>query len=165
MADAAVLVRPGRRSDVPAVDALLARSYPQLLKADYPPSVLVTAVPLISRAQPDLVACGTYYVAETEDGRIVGAGGWTPSRARARSGGIRHFVTDPGFTRRGVGSALMVRCLRDAARAGLRQMRCEATRTAVPFYRAHGFEVTGEIAVELRPGVVFPAIAMLRALP
>ena len=49
-----IRVRPAERSDMAAVDALLARSYPRLLKPDYPPSVLVTALPLISRAQPAL---------------------------------------------------------------------------------------------------------------
>ena len=73
------VIRPTTRADMAAVDELLARSYPKLLKADYPPSILVTAIPLISRAQPKLLSCGTYYVAqEGED--ILGAGGWTRDR-------------------------------------------------------------------------------------
>jgi len=54
-------IRATTKADIPAVDALLARAYPVLLKPDYPASVLVTALPLISRAQPGLVTCGTYY--------------------------------------------------------------------------------------------------------
>ena len=61
-----MLIRPSTLSDLAAVDALLARTYPKLLKADYPPSVLVTALPLISRAQPKLLTCGTYYVVEDD---------------------------------------------------------------------------------------------------
>lgn len=57
------IVRSAAKGDIAAVDALLARTYPRLLKPDYPPSVLVTALPLISRAQPALVTSGTYYVA------------------------------------------------------------------------------------------------------
>jgi len=60
-----VRIRPSTSADLAAVDALLARVYPRLLKADNPPSVLVTALPLISRAQPGLLRCGTYSVAET----------------------------------------------------------------------------------------------------
>ena len=56
-------IRPGRTEDIAPLDALLARSYPRLLAADYPPSVLVTAIPRISRAQPRLVTSGTYFVA------------------------------------------------------------------------------------------------------
>ena len=46
----ALTLRLSIRADLAAVDALLAHSYPRLLAADYPPSVLVTALPIISRA-------------------------------------------------------------------------------------------------------------------
>ena len=71
-----IAVRPSTRADIGAIDALLGRSYPQLLKADYPPSALVTVLPLMTRAQPGLVASGRYWVAE-QDGRLLGAGGWS----------------------------------------------------------------------------------------
>ena len=64
-----IFLRVATPADLAAVDALLARSYPRLLAADYPPSVLVTALPLISRARPELLASGTYYV--VEDGDIL----------------------------------------------------------------------------------------------
>jgi hypothetical protein len=53
-------IRATTKWDVAAVDVLLARAYPRLLKSDYPPSTLIMALPLISRAQPALVAFGTY---------------------------------------------------------------------------------------------------------
>ena len=69
-----MFIRPSNKADLPAVDALIARSYPKVLKVDYPPSILVTAFPIIARARPELLACGTYYVAQ--DGTaILGAGG------------------------------------------------------------------------------------------
>ena len=95
----AIAVRTARSGDLAAVDAVLARAYPRLLKPDYPPSVLVTALPLISRAQPSLLASGTYYVAEDDAGQIVGAGGWTKDRASSELGHIRHVVTDDRMTR------------------------------------------------------------------
>jgi len=69
-------LRTAAKQDIAAVDALLARSYPRLLKEDYAPSTLVMCLPLISRAQPKLVTCGTYYLVEDE-GALLGAGGWT----------------------------------------------------------------------------------------
>ena len=80
-----MIIRPTTAADLAAVDALLARSYPKLLKADYPPSVLVTALPVIARAQPKLITCGTYYVVE-EDGQILGAGGLDAGQGRDGSG-------------------------------------------------------------------------------
>ena len=67
-------VRPACRSDISAVDALLARAYPRLLAKDYTADVLQRALPVIGCAQPDLVASGTYYLIE-EQGSLLGAGG------------------------------------------------------------------------------------------
>ena len=92
-----VTLRPATPADLPAVDALLARSYPQLLKDDYPPSVLVGVLPAISRAKPSLLASGTYWLAEAE-GAVLACGGWT---AAAPTGGgtpgtghVRHVATE-----------------------------------------------------------------------
>lgn len=147
--------------DLAAVDDLLARSYPRLLRPDYPPSVMVTAVPLIARARPWLLASGTYYLAEIA-GEVVGAGGW--SRAGVVRGEVRHLVCDHRHLRQGIGRALIGRVLDEARAAGLREMVCQSTRTAVPFYRAMGFEVTGAIEVPLRPGITFPAVQMRRTV-
>lgn len=165
-----VRVRTAGPGDIAAVDALLARAYPRLLKADYPPSVLVTALPLISRAQPRLVTSGTYYVAEDEAGRILGAGGWTaavPGRAAPSEPGranVRHVVTDDRAVRRGIGRQVLTHALDRARAAGMSWIHCTATRTAVPFYRALGFSVLGDIVLPLAPGVVFPAVEMRRDL-
>lgn len=163
-----ITVRTASRADLSENDALLARSYPRLLKADYPPSVLVTAIPRISRAQPSLVMSGTYYVALADD-RIVGAGGWTmarPDGRRAEPGlaNVRHVVTDDRMVRRGIGRALMTHVIETARGAGMTSMHCLSTRTAVLFYTAMGFAVIGETTVPLGPGVDFPAIAMQRDL-
>jgi hypothetical protein len=66
-------LRPAEPSDMDALDQLFGQSYPILLKPDYAPSVLVTAVPLISKAQPALIASGTFFVVCDGDD-IVGAG-------------------------------------------------------------------------------------------
>ena len=156
-------VRPTTKADMAAVDALLARTYPKLLKADYPPSVLVTALPIISRAQPALLTCGPYYVVE-EAGLVLGAGGWTPDKSDPILAHIRHVVTDDRALRRGVGRRLMAHSF-DMARAhGATRMECWATRTAVPFYTSMGFEQIGPIDVPLADGITFPSVRMMRDL-
>jgi len=152
-------LRPSELRDLVAVDALLARSYPRLLRPDYPPSVMVTAVPLIAKARPALLTSGTYHLAEMA-GEVVGAGGWT--RAGPGRADVRHLVCDDRRVRQGIGRALMARILAEAGAAGVRELACQATRTAVPFYQAMGFEVLGAIEVPLRPGIVFPAVLMRR---
>lgn len=162
-------IRPTTRTDIPAVDALLSASYPVLLNPDYPASVLVTALPLISRAQPDLVACGTYF--GLWDSALVAAGGWTEQAPGAggvegvpQIGHIRHVVTDHRATRRGYGRALMVHILQSARGAGITEMRCQATLSAVAFYQAMGFRAQEPIDVPLRQGITFPAVLMRQAL-
>ncbi|QYK40549.1 MAG: GNAT family N-acetyltransferase [Paracoccaceae bacterium] len=158
-------VRTARPADLAAVDLLLSRSYPRLLADDYPPSVLVTALPLISRAQPGLLASGRYFVVMAGD-RVAGAGGYSLAPPQGRGepgvGHIRHVATDPGLVRQGVGAALMAQIFAQAAAEGVQRFDCLSTRTAVPFYAAQGFRVAGEVEVRLAPGIGFPAVRMVR---
>lgn len=159
-------VRQSGKGDLAAVDALLGRSYPALLKDHYPPSLLVTAIPAISKAQPRLLASGTYFVVEDEAGQIVGAGGWTavapgePDAGASTTGHIRHVVTDHRLTRRGIGKVLMTRIFSSAKEAGMTRLDCLSTLMAVPFYASCGFVEEGPVSVNLRPGIEFPAILM-----
>lgn len=163
-----IILRIARPEDLDAVDRLLARSYPALLKSDYKPSVMVTALPLIARAQPALLASGSYLLAE-RSGVVVGAGGWTLSAPGGRpgtrgTGHIRHVATDPDHVRQGIGRALVTQLLWTAKASGLAQMQCQSTLTAVPFYQSLGFVTQAEILVPLRPGIDFPAVLMLAQL-
>ena len=161
-----IVFRVAGRTDLAGIDALLARAYPRLLKPDYPASVLVTALPIISRARPELVVSGSYWVA-LDGPAIVGAGGWTPGApgdggVMAALGHIRHVVTDDRQVRRGIGRGLMQRAMAQAKAAGIVRLECLSTRTAVPFYASIGFVELGAVDVPLRPGITFPAVRMVR---
>jgi GNAT superfamily N-acetyltransferase len=164
MSAGSITLRSSTGRDFDAIDAMLGRSYPKLLKNDYPPSVMVTAVPLISRANPALVRSGTYYVAETSDGEIIGAGGWTLSSAGRGAAEVRHLVVDWRHQRQGIGRRLMMGVFAEAQLQGIRRIEARATRTAVAFYEAMGFESLGQVTVPLRPGIDFPAVMMRRFL-
>ncbi|QBY01102.1 GNAT family N-acetyltransferase [Rhodophyticola sp. CCM32] len=162
-------IRPSNAADLPALDALVARSYGILMKRDYPPSILVTALPLIARAQPRLLTSGSYYVAVSAEGALVSAGGWTHQGPQGGVGPrdlghIRLFATDPDATRKGLARAIMRHSLKTAAEAGITRLICQSSCTAVPFYTAMGFERQGEIEITLRPGISFPAMQMVRSL-
>ena len=170
-------LRHATPSDLAAVDALLARSYPRLLAADYPPSVLVTAVPIIARARPELLASGRYWLAVDRSGHVLGAGGWSadaPASSDGSSGRgvltrglaqVRHLATDPEATRRGIARSLMARVMGEAHRAGFERMDCLSTWTAVPFYASVGFREIGPLEIGLRPGISFPVVRMMAGLP
>ncbi|MEL6531816.1 MAG: GNAT family N-acetyltransferase [Pseudomonadota bacterium] len=167
--DDQITIRATNVADTPAVDALLAVSYPVLLKPDYAPSTLVMALPLIARARPELMRSGTYYLAQDEAGAVLAAGGWTHSAPQGgvgprHVGHIRHVVCHPKATRRGLARAILRHAMEEARAAGIQVMNCQSTRTAVPFYEACGFRRLSEIEISLRPGICFPAVEMTRQL-
>ncbi|MCC1495118.1 GNAT family N-acetyltransferase [Cognatishimia sp. F0-27] len=163
-----ITIRTATSDDIGALDRVFQRSYTQLLAPDYPPSVLVTAVPVIGRAQPALVQSGLFYVAEI-DGTLVGAGGWSLGPPGGRpgkrgEGHIRHVATDPAHVRKGVGRALLDHILLVARASGMAQMSCLSTRSARAFYADMGFHEQGDVIVPIGGVMEFPAIQMWRML-
>ena len=153
-------IRLSGPADMAAVDALLARSYPALMAADYPPDLLQQALPVITRAQPDLLASGRYFLALCE-GRVICAGGWTRGqRGPDHIGHVRHVATDPDCLRRGVGRALMRAVMEDAAARGITDLHCHSSLTAVPFYAALGFARVADVMVRLPGEILFPSVHM-----
>lgn len=160
-----ITIRTARPGDLDRVSTMLARSYRALLAADYAPDVLREALPHLTRANPGLMRCGTYFVALDEDDRPLAAGGWTdasPHGAAGRrgEGHVRHVATDPDRARQGLGRRLMTHVLASARDAGVDMLHCQSTLTAQPFYRALGFENCGRIDIRIAPGVWFPAMQM-----
>lgn len=113
-----ITIRPATRQDISRLDDLYRRSYARLLAADYPPSTLVFALPAIARAQPELIASGLYFVAESGTA-LLGAGGWSQAMPGGAGrvpgvGYVRHLATDPDAARRGIGTRLMTHVIRGA---------------------------------------------------
>ncbi|MEO0977289.1 MAG: GNAT family N-acetyltransferase [Pseudomonadota bacterium] len=163
------LVRTSIEADTEAVTALLQKSYAVLLRDAYAADVLEAALPLITKARPELMVSGSYYVAEDDEGGIIGAGGWTKHSPTgqdetADNGNIRHFGTDPDHTGKGIGRSLMARCVSDALNAGLAEFNCYSTLNGEAFYRACGFRSVEPFPITLPGGVVFPSVRMTRPL-
>jgi GNAT superfamily N-acetyltransferase len=158
-------LRAATPDDSAAVSALLEASYPPLLAPDYDPRLLAAALPLMTRANPRLLASRTYYVAETGGDAVVGCGGWTveaPGGGESRPGigHIRHFAIHPEWTRRGIGRALLDRCIEEARTQGIVNLECFSTLTAEAFYRSAGFVTVGPINVPMSPTVALPSVHM-----
>jgi N-acetylglutamate synthase-like GNAT family acetyltransferase len=159
------LIRIAKPTDSDAVSALLVASYSSLLAACYDSDMLARALPHLTEANPALLACGTYYVAEREPGNLVGCGGWTvakPGSGEITEGEahIRHFATHPEWARQGIGSAILARCISDARSVGIRKLHCFSTLNAERFYQATGFDTVGPIDVSMGPSMTFPGILM-----
>jgi len=165
--------RVAQPSDDASVSALLKVSYSMLLARDYSPEILDLALPLMCRANSDLLTSGTYYVTENRDGHIVACGGWalnrpgpadSPDDVREGLAHIRHVATHPAWTRRGIGRALVERCKTEARNCAISRFECYSSLSARSFYAALDFRACGSIDIVLGDGCLFPSVVMECAL-
>jgi len=164
-----IVVRAATPADEPAVNALLAASYPTLMRGSYEAAVLAAALPMITQANPALLSSGTYYLAESADGVLAGCGGWTRERPGSgdivpRLGHIRHFATHPHWVRRGVGRAIYERCQSDARLAGVRRLECFASLNGLRFYESLGFKAIRPIDIPMGARLKFSSVLMERSI-
>ena len=61
-----IFVRNASLEDGDGITTLLGMSYPTLMHGSYEDSILNTALPMMTVAQPVLLRSDSYYVAETE---------------------------------------------------------------------------------------------------
>lgn len=173
------IVRPANLQDQDAVNQLLETSYSALLPRDYPPEILTKAIPRITRARPDLLSCGTWYVVEHPiTHELVGCGGWTPIAPsnlktisdlldESQPPHLRHFATHPDWLRQGIGTEIWKRILRDLhsdsrSAKNITALEVFSTLTAKSFYASLGFEVVKDIEIPLGEDILFPSILMRR---
>ncbi len=176
----AVALRPARLEDLPAIEELIVASARGLSLGYYTPLQIDSLIQHAFGADAQLIADGTYYVCPI-DGELAAVGGW--SRRRTLHGGdrtggavdspldpatdaarIRAFFVHPAHARRGLGRALLSRCMAEAAAAGFRRLTLVATLPGEPLYRAAGFEVRRRFLLELPDGVAVEASEMDREI-
>lgn len=160
----AIAIRPALPDDHDLVTAILAAAYARLDDGSYDRDRLSEALPMMSKANPRLLASGTYFIAMS-DGEPAGCGGWTPEAPATGAiepgvGHIRHFATHPDHLRKGVAQALLRHCLDEARAAGVTLMRSHSTLPAQRFYASAGFTRVRDIEVAMGPDVALPAIEM-----
>lgn len=159
-------VRHAEPGDAEALDRLVQRAYAYGLRGAYDETTLAAALPHLAQVMPELLACGTFYVAEV-DGEMAGCGGWSawapgaPAEPTAVAH-LRQFATDPVHVRRGVARALLDRSIAEAVDRGVERVEALASRVSVPLYGSAGLEVVRERAIELPGGVRFPVVEMVR---
>jgi N-acetylglutamate synthase-like GNAT family acetyltransferase len=158
-------VRVATPADFDAVGTLLSMSYPKLLADHYDRDTLIRALPILTKPNPTLLASGTYYVAESAPGHLVGCGGWATKGPRSdvvveREAHIRHFATHPAWVQRGIATSLLDRCFSDARLSGVRKLHCISSLNAEAFYRAHGFDTVEPIDLPLEPGLTIRCVLM-----
>lgn len=156
--------RLARPEDAEAVTDLLTRSYGKLFNDWYDAPTLGVALPVMTRANPELLASEGWFVIE-DDGALIGCGGWTPEepetgRVKAGEAHVRHFATDPAYLRRGIGRAIWDASVTQARAQGVTRMICYSSLPAEAFYSALGFRPLRQKYVTLPDGVRFASVEM-----
>jgi GNAT superfamily N-acetyltransferase len=148
-------LRKATTADIPALNALIARSARGLSAEDYSPGQIEGALRGAFGVDSQLLADETYFVVE-DGGQIVGCGGWsfrsTLFGGDARAGRdssildsktqpakIRAFFVDPGHARRGIGSLLLDHCENQARARGYSRVELMATLPGAKLYAARGY--------------------------
>ncbi len=175
-----IRVRVATGADLPVLRALIPASVRVLSRGFYTDAEIESAIEHVFGVDSQLVADGTYHVAEAT-GALVGCGGW--SRRRTLYGGdqmkeqedplldpardparIRAFFVHPDWARRGVGSAILNACIDAARAAGFRELELAATLPGVPLYAAFGFEARERTLAPLPDGARLPIVRMTRSI-
>jgi GNAT superfamily N-acetyltransferase len=185
---AKIRIRQAVATDIPVLRELIEASVRGLQAQDYTPTQLESALKTVYGVDSQLIADGTYFVAETEEanpknsGRellIVGCGGW--SKHKTLYGGdrwtereddlldpicdaakIRAFFIHPAWARRGIGSRILETCEAAARAAGFTRFEMGATLTGVPMYRVRGYVELERLEVPLANGESLPIVRMAK---
>ena len=158
-------VRVAKVDDRDELEALIDACYSLVYPGWYEEELLTEALPAMLRIDPKLLESGRYFSAWV-DGVLAGCGGWSVSPPIGDrligTGHIRHFATLPDLMRRGVGSAILIRCLEEAETEGISKLQCFSSLPGEPFYARYGFKPVEQVTIMMGDGAAFPAILMER---
>jgi GNAT superfamily N-acetyltransferase len=163
-------------ADAPAIDALMKASARDLFPAMYDERQTASSVEHIAHVDPMLIEDGTYFVVEAH-GELIACGGWS-RRAKLFTGSAdqegREGLLDPGteparvramftrgdWTRRGLGTRILVACQDAARREGFSRLALMATLPGVPLYERFGFRPLERRTITLPDGVELAGVEM-----
>src|SRR5580658_8444829 len=164
--------------DIPTLTELIAASVRILQAEDYTASQRESALVSVFGVDTQLIADGTYFVAEV-DGTIVACGGWSKRKTlfgadhcagredslldpATDAAKIRAFFVHPEWARRGIGTRVLEACESAAAAEGFTCFELVATLLGEPMYRARGFVPGEAFEVPLANGVQLPVVRMTK---
>lgn len=173
-------LRKATTADIPALNALIARSARGLSAGDYSPGQIEGALRGAFGVDSQLLVDETYFIVE-DSGQIVGCGGWsfrsTLFGGDARAGRdssildplsqaakIRAFFVDPGHARRGIGSLLLEHCEQQARAYGYSEVELMATLPGTKLYAARGYLPAPAVHFDVGSGESIEFIPMRKRL-
>jgi GNAT superfamily N-acetyltransferase len=176
-----IRIRPATTSDIPVLTDLIASSVKILQAGDYTPRQIEGALGTVLGLDTQLIADGTYLLAETEAGAITACGGWSmrktlfgsdhgPNRENTYldpavdAARIRAIFVHPDYARRGLGTLILKACEDAATAAGFRKFEMGSTLTGIPLYKLKGYVEIEMVQVPLHNGEHLPVLKMAKSL-
>jgi GNAT superfamily N-acetyltransferase len=177
-----IKIRAATEEDIPRLREIIEASVRGLQTADYSPSQIEGALRSVYGVDSQLIADGTYFVAEAAtSNEIVACGGW--SKRKTLYGGdqfagredslldpakdaakIRAFFVHPDWTRRGIATMILDTCEQEAAKVGFKRLEMGATLSGVAFYQARGYAEIENQEAPLENGTTLPIVRMAKNL-
>lgn len=185
-----IQVRVAVAADVPALRELIQLSVRTLQAQDYSPEQMEAALRSVFGVDSQLIADGTYLVAEaalprsnfaameSQTGSVLaGCGGWSKRKTlyggdrwrerqddlldpRHDAAKIRAFFIHPDWARRGVGTRILDACEAAAMAAGFTRFEMGATLTGAKLFGERGYVPLKQIDLTLENGITLPIIHM-----
>lgn len=174
------ILRVATEKDVAAIRELIDASVRGLQARDYSAAEIEASLRTVFTLDSQLIADGTYFVAETESGELAGCGGW--SRRRTLYGGdhqvekialelldpavdaakVRAIFVHPRFARQGVGSRILAVAEDAAVQAGFHRFEMGSTLTGVLLYGQRGYREVERIMVPVGDGEEIEVVRMVK---
>jgi GNAT superfamily N-acetyltransferase len=175
------VIRRAGMGDVAGLRELIEASVRGLGSDDYTGAEIEGALGQALGLDTQLIEDGTYFVAETIDGVMVGCGGWSWREKLCGSDGldaasscggrvaegtakIRAIFVHPAWARRGVGSLILKRVEGEAEGAGFRRLEMGSTLTGVGLYQLRGYRETERMGIALPNGETLAVVRMVKEL-
>lgn len=161
------IIRKATLADQHQISDLIAKSVKGLSREDYSEKQIELSIKTVFGVDIDLISDQTYFVVETENGEIIGCGGWSKRKTLYGASGyeqsrdsnllnpeidsakIRAFFIHPNFARQGIGTAILDACEQEATAHGFKSAEMMATLPGVKLYKVRGYTGDEEVKVSI----------------
>jgi GNAT superfamily N-acetyltransferase len=176
-----LIFRKATLQDVEVLETLIQFSAKTINSAYYSDEEIKAALGFAWCVDKQLILDKTYWAVESDDGVIVGCGGWSkrnllfgkndsintsdneliPGVDSAR---IRAFFVHPNYVRKGIGKKLLEKCEAEAEAKGFKSLELVATLSGEKLYASQGYIVKRYYEVVLENGITNKVVSMQKKL-
>lgn len=175
-------IRKAVFDDKPEIEKLIAESVRGLSRDDYDKRQIELSIQTVFGVDAELIADETYFVAQAENGKLIGCGGWSKRKtlygathyAESRDSNlldpkidaakIRAFFIHPMFARKGIGTLILETCESEAKACGFTSAEMMATLPGVKLYIVRGYAGDEKVSVPVGENVEIICIKMRKNL-